>query len=304
MALRTPILSLALLGAVLTPAAPAQAGYAPGESQSACAGAGFGQTVGTSNGDVLRAGDRPERVYGMRGSDRLLGGAVRASCLYGGLDPDLLTLGSGGGIALGEDGADVVVGSDKDDALGGGPGPDILIGGLGDDVLRGDTAIDAFNGGPGDDAMVASDERREVVACGSGDDTVAVDAYDAVIGCERVRVQSGDPLPVRNTLPRRGGRRAIFRFRFRAPAAGRAGTYVVAGARCDKSDAQTLTEVPAPGERVRRGQLIRVGIRPPKGGWCSGSRDVVLARRPACPPTGCFTGLPLEPMAMLRVRVR
>ena len=97
-------------------------------------------------------------------------------------------------LALG--GADRVRGGDGHDCLVGGTGGDRLRGEDGDDRLTGDSGGDVLSGGPGrnglrrrfgNDRVEARNGRREVVRCGSGDDTARVDSNDQVRGCETVR---------------------------------------------------------------------------------------------------------------------
>jgi RTX calcium-binding nonapeptide repeat (4 copies) len=299
-----PLLSFAVLAAVaaLSPAS-AFAGFRPGgPTPGICTNPAFTDVVGTAQADQLVGGARPQRIYGLTGDDRLTGSGQRASCLFGGQGADLLAAGAGGGIALGEDGPDVLLGSFKDDGLSGGPGADTLIASDGKDALRGDTGIDGFFAGQGDDIVAAADGRREVVACGGGDDVVEADRADALFGCERVRLQ-GRPLPTQHFVRSTGRPRTTFRFAFRAPAAGGAGSYAVLAARCDESDPFAATVVPAPGRRVRKGQLIRVGLRAPTGGWCQGRREAALVRAPRCSLKACLIAPPYEPLARIRFRV-
>ena len=304
MTLLRPSLALGALLVLLTPAA-ASAGFRPGgPTPGACTGTAFSDRVGTLGADTLAASERPERVYGLQGADTLRGGPARAACLFGGRDPDLLQLGAGGGIILGEDGADVGVGSDKDDAVSGGAGPDYLLGRGGRDVLRGDTGVDGFDAGPGDDAIVANDGRREVVACGRGTDAVALDATDLEFGCERVRRREGRMLP-RLPSPRAGGRRTVFRLELEIPRAAGPGAYAVIAERCDQEGPVPVSVFPAPGRRVRTGQRVRVGLRPPGGDdWCLGNRQAALVRLPACGTDDCLAPLPAEPLARVTLRVR
>jgi hypothetical protein len=91
----------------------------------------------------------------------------------------------------------------------------------------------------------------------------------------------------------------------KVPQAGRAGAYVVLASRCDKSPAAPVSVFPAPGERVRRGQRVKIGLRPPEGGWCKGVREAVVGRRPPCAADRrCVVGMPLEPVLFVRFRVR
>ena len=80
---------------------------------------------------------------------------------------DIETVGGG-------EGNDVVLGSDGDDELGGGGGTDRVEGRGGDDHLAGGAGADRVSGGPGNDGMIGdSDDARDVLNCGSGDDFVA-----------------------------------------------------------------------------------------------------------------------------------
>lgn len=306
MRLLRPALAISLAAAsALVSTSAAAAGYEPGgPAPGACTGAAFADRVGTGASEALTAGDRPERVYGLGGGDLLRSGPLRAACLFGGAGTDLLQLGPGGGIALGEEGADIVVGAGKDDALSGGPGADLLVAKAGGDVLRGDAGIDGFDAGPGDDAIVSADGRREVVICGKGTDAVAADRSDVAFGCERVRHLGGRPLRRLRATPARGGRRTIFRLRLRMPQAGGPGAFAVLAPRCADSAPAAVTVFPAPGRRVRAGQRVRVGLRPPRGGWCSGIREAALVRVPECDPASCAAQPPLEPLATVRLRVR
>ena len=289
---------MAACAAVLAVPTGASAGYAPGTGPPACMEPSFGQQVGTDGPDALRAGDRPERLYGAPGEDRLSGGALRASCLFGGRDADVVTLGTAGGIALGEAGADVLVGSDLNDALGGGSGPDSLAGGAGRDLLAGGRGVDAHDGGAGDDILIAEDGRAELVVCGPDADVATLDADDFPVDCEDARVAAGRPLPLRLARPLRGGRRTTFRVHLAGLGSLRASPAVVLGAGCRGGALEVLGTRPA--RSVREG---RIAIRPPRGGWCPGVRDVVLARRTPC-PVRCFAATPLAPVARVRLQVQ
>jgi len=99
--------------------------------------------------------------------------------------------------ANGGAGDDVMNGGRGDDALRGGAGDDRLSGGAGDDVLTDDRGTDRLSGGAGDDRINARDrrgsnDRRDVVDCGSGDDTARVDSDDVVRNCEHVQRLADD----------------------------------------------------------------------------------------------------------------
>jgi RTX calcium-binding nonapeptide repeat (4 copies) len=71
----------------------------------------------------------------------------------------------------------------------GGDGGDRLTGGPSEDVLAGEA---------GDDTLVSSDGRRDVVACGPGDDKVVADLQDLLLDCEKgARAPVGEAPSVR-----------------------------------------------------------------------------------------------------------
>ena len=77
-------------------------------------------------------------------------------------------------VIFGRDGNDVIVGLGKWDTIFGGGGADLLYGGPGVDVIL---------GGPGDDNLhIWNDEQRDVVFCGSGNDTVYMSGSDHALG--------------------------------------------------------------------------------------------------------------------------
>ena len=90
--------------------------------------------------------------------------------------------GTGGG-----DWMDGRAGRDRIDGRG---GEDCVRGGKQADRLKGGPSEDRINGGGGNDRIAARDGRHDVVACGSGRDTVIADRRDGVAAnCERVRVR-------------------------------------------------------------------------------------------------------------------
>ena len=278
-------------------AATAHAGYVPGgETPGACNGPFFSDTIGTLEDDIVPGAGKPQRVYGLTGTDWLLGSDTRAACLFGGQGDDVLTLGKGGGVALGEDGADWLTGSTMDDALSGGNGPDTLQGGAGSDVLRGGRGVDGFDAGAGNDLLDSADGRPELVVCGDGDDTAVADGVDVLMGCEK-RGGVGKLLRRKHLSAESGGKRTTFRLRFVGPEAAGAGEYkiLLAGPSCWKG----LREVTAWGA-VRTGQVTNLGMRPPEGGWCAGPYAGAIVRARPCPEgRTCATPRPVEPLAIL-----
>jgi Ca2+-binding RTX toxin-like protein len=87
----------------------------------------------------------------------------------------------------GTTGADLIYGLGGADVLLGLNGNDVLNGGRGNDLLDGGRGLDRLFGGPGNDTLRARDGRRDVVDCGPGRDSAAVDRIDRVSGCERVK---------------------------------------------------------------------------------------------------------------------
>ena len=301
------LLAAALPAAVLTLVAPAGAAEKPfvpgGAAPGACSGAGFADAVGTVGVDMVAGASLPQRLYGLSGDDWIAGSATRATCLFGGDGDDMLALAGGGGIALGEAGADVLVGSDLDDGLSGGGGADSLQGRGGADVLRGGSGLDALSGGAGDDVLDSADGLPELVDCGAGADTAIADAVDVVVSCERGR-QAGKRLRFKHLLRKRGGLRSIFRMRFVVPVGADAGGYrVLVAGNCD-DQLREVALLPATG-RVKAGQVTHLGLRPPEGGWCRGPYGGTIVRMVSCPPgRTCHVPRPPEPIALLAFEVR
>jgi hypothetical protein len=292
-----------ILLAVLAVAAPAaQAGYVPGgASPNACSGSFFSDRIGTLAAEMLAGERKPQRIYGLTGADWLVGSPTRASCLFGGQGDDVLMLGKGGGIALGEDGRDFITGSPLVDALDGGDGGDLLTGGDSGDVLRGGRGIDALEGGQGDDLLDATDGRAEIVSCGLGADTVYGDKADVLLGCEKWDLK-GEPLRQKRLDTAVGGRRAVFAAPFTAPATVPAGGFqvIVAAGGCPGAPVVAWRS-PA----LERGEGDALILKPPKGGWCPGTYSGAVVRAPACPKRhACAAPPPAEPLAWLSFVVR
>lgn len=114
--------------------------------------------TGTRADDCLVGGARSDRISGAGGTDRLTGNR----------------------------GNDRLRGGPGDDLLNGGAGEDRLYGDAGNDMLVGGPGRDRLSGGRGHDFLVAADGRADVVICGPGHDSAAVDRHDRVSGCEKV----------------------------------------------------------------------------------------------------------------------
>ncbi|MEZ5118759.1 MAG: choice-of-anchor Q domain-containing protein [Candidatus Nanopelagicales bacterium] len=97
--------------------------------------------------------------------------------------------GTGAGDTMkGLGGKDVLRGLGGDDCLNGGRGNDRVIAGPGSDRLIGGKGRDIMLGGGGPDVIKARDGQRDVIKCGSGQDTVLADKSDRVAkDCEKVR---------------------------------------------------------------------------------------------------------------------
>lgn len=118
------------------------------------------------DGDDELTSDTPVFASGEAGDDtiRLSGDAGTTSgSASGGPGDDLLDASLAKRVSLsGNDGGDLLIGSDEDDELSGGRGVDELRGGKGDDALSGETGADKFT-------------------CGDGEDTVQVDLSDRLL---------------------------------------------------------------------------------------------------------------------------
>lgn len=264
-----------VIAAALAVPATAAAGLQPGAPPMICAADAFTDVVGTPGDDTLISPNRAERVYGLRGADRMLGSRTRATCLFGGAGHDALNLNAGGGVAWGEEGRDTIYGS----ALG--------------DVVDGGPAVDLVGSGAGPDKISVRDGAAEIVNCGDGDDIVRADRADVLIACESVTAtgRPGNALVARPRVTDIGG---TVRARFTAP---RGGTYRVLyvtpadGRNCSGGPSQ-LAAYP----RLARRQRVRIVLRRPERGWCEGISRAVVAHDPE-------DGRPLAPVARIQFRV-
>ncbi len=107
---------------------------------------------------------------GGNGNDFLsAGGGI--SELLGGPGDDEISLGTGGGIAFGAAGADLIYGGPANDELDGGTGPDTIRGFQGDDVIYGDEGDDELDGGYDNDVIVGG-LGADDLSGGLGDDVL------------------------------------------------------------------------------------------------------------------------------------
>ena len=126
------------------------------------------------------------------------GGSSGDDNLKGSARADTMQMRGGDDVANGGAGDDRLFGGAGDDRLNGGAGDDRLNGGAGDDVMTDDRGTDRFSGGAGDDRINAADRRgrkdaRDIVDCGTGDDTVIANSDDIVrSNCEHVQRVADD----------------------------------------------------------------------------------------------------------------
>ena len=167
----------------------------------------FGGIAGDAHDDVLVALNEDSWIFGLGGSDVLVGG-IGNDWLLGGDENDLLSggngddqiwggagddwaLGGGGNDALYaedfangsvEDGtaSNTLAGEAGDDSLFGGVGRDHLLGGNGHDLLYGGDNTDTLHGDDGNDTLIGG-EGDDFIAGGNGADSV-----DAGVGNDSV----------------------------------------------------------------------------------------------------------------------
>ncbi|MCW5736213.1 MAG: hypothetical protein KIS73_18935, partial [Enhydrobacter sp.] len=157
-----------------------------------------------NNGAVVIAGDAPTvantvriDVFGLDGSDIITlneaNGALPQAFLFGGVEIDTVTGGSGNDQLFGQAGDDILLGKGGTDLLFGGDGNDTLTGGDGDDQLFGEAGNDRMIWNPGDDT--------DLFEGGDGVDTAEVnggggaEVFTATANGTRVRFDRLDPAP-------------------------------------------------------------------------------------------------------------
>lgn len=107
-----------------------------------------------------------------------------AAVVLGGL---VLAIPAAAKTVVGTNGPDVLRGSDRSDKLYGKGGHDRLFGLDGNDLLVGGPGRDLLEGAAGNDRLLARDDERDLVRCGSGQDNAVVDKKDQVAAnCESV----------------------------------------------------------------------------------------------------------------------
>jgi hypothetical protein len=134
--------------------------------------------LGTGGTDRVTGTDRADRIMLLGGSDRGDGGRGE-DCVDGGAGRDVVS---------GAQDRDRVFGGTGHDSLNGGPSRDRLSGGAGNDTINAAFGADLVLGGAGRDAInVATAGPRAKVSCGTGRDTVRLNASERsrARGCER-----------------------------------------------------------------------------------------------------------------------
>ena len=282
------------------------AGFLPGAPPELCVGDVWADQIGTNHEDALEAPNRAQRLWGRAGSDFLYGSETRASCLIGGRDPDTLDLWLGGGAAWGEHGSDEIAGSPLDDILDGGDGNDTMNGGDGGDAINGGPGVDGIAGDEGDDMIDSNDGRGELIHCGPGVDDVVADGLDVLVDCELPWREGGGGLPRLVPSPQAAQAGSIVRFRMAVPETARSNAYrVVLVNPCNSASETTLTSFPSRGRRVRAGDEVRIGLRPPQTGWCRGKvQTAITISRPCASNRGCAAPPPPEVLARLTFQAR
>lgn len=142
--------------------------------------------------DYIMGGEGEDTLLGGEGNDSLTGGAGYDR-IFGGAGDDRVTIwpeAEGDYVQLGE-GADVLDATVATAGLValGGEGADLLLGGLGGDTLSGDTGADILNGGGGADSLTGG-LGNDVVDGGLADG--AADRLDGGAGDDLLRAGAGD----------------------------------------------------------------------------------------------------------------
>ena len=194
---------------------------------------------------------------GADNSFRFFGGADVKLVAKGGVD-DVLSS-SGFDLLDGGGGNDRLRARDGSDILRGGEGDDELVADDGDDLLDGGLGTDRFDAGPGEDELLAREGVRDIIDCGAGKDTLAMDLKDGAppASCETVDKSDRREAPNVRVLSTRVGasRTGVLAIPLACPRAvrrGCAGTLSVA-VRSAGTVKRRYT--------IRRARRARVGLR-------------------------------------------
>ncbi|UZQ55056.1 calcium-binding protein [Trichothermofontia sichuanensis B231] len=109
--------------------------------------------IGTSGGDQIQGGSRPNFIAGLGGNDVLSGGAGNDT-IRGGKGADVIDGEDGDDTCYGDRDDDIATGGKGNDVISGGKGNDQLFGDEGEDTLLGGIRIDVLEGGPGTDVLI------------------------------------------------------------------------------------------------------------------------------------------------------
>ncbi len=141
--------------------------------------AGDDNVVGSSQPEIINAGNGADRVRGLDADDAIFGGGG-IDKIFGGAGNDIIVGEAGDDTLYGEagndllhgnDGADLINGGDGHDLINGGAGIDTLLGGAGDDIIFGEDDADTISGGTGNDYLYG-DAGNDTLTGGAGNDTL------------------------------------------------------------------------------------------------------------------------------------
>lgn len=155
--------------------------------------------TGGSGDDLLIGGDASDDIHGGPGKDHILARGGDDELIHGGAGHDVLDLGAGADIGLGDGGADRIDAGAGDDHATGGSGDDRLAGGGGRDLLFGRAGDDELAGGRGSDRLYASDMRgspggTDRLDGGGGRDGACLEVRDRARAVERAYRGSCGPM--------------------------------------------------------------------------------------------------------------
>lgn len=154
---------------------------------------------GDRRSNVIRGGDKGERILGLASNDKLSGnggndflsGDSGNDWLSGGSGNDQIEGGSGSDKLFGDSGNDILIGGTGSDRIEGGSGNDKLFGDSGNDLFKSGSGNDQVDGGEGDDKLFG-DSGDDVLKGGFGNDfLVGGSGNDQLIGTYAEASQRG-----------------------------------------------------------------------------------------------------------------
>lgn len=110
-------------------------------------------TEGTAANDILKTTPAKPTLYGLGGSDLMIGIDKPKNVLFGNGGNDVIRGGNRHDVLNGGADADRLLGKHGNDQLVGGSGNDRLTGGQGNDSLKGQSGNDQLDGGAGRDQL-------------------------------------------------------------------------------------------------------------------------------------------------------